>query len=203
MLNKKTVGLQGVSRGGSDRTIRASIDQSGIAKSSLNPRQVDPSRKGGESAVRTKTAQIIRRSFLPVLFPIARDATDSQTSAFIERKTRKVCCPKTCSASRLQVPENIRAHYRVAARPKTDVFDLENCPGVAGSFAAGLVLTECIRQAASLGDEQLRNTASDLDCNTFYGRFRIDSRTGIQTGHRVLLIRWQGDHKVVLPSRSK
>ncbi|MGA8619616.1 MAG: amino acid ABC transporter substrate-binding protein [Candidatus Sulfotelmatobacter sp.] len=73
----------------------------------------------------------------------------------------------------------------------------------AGSFATGLVLTECIRKAASLGDEQLRNTASDLDCNTFYGRFRIDSRTGIQTGHRVLLIRWQGGYKGVLPSRSK
>jgi branched-chain amino acid transport system substrate-binding protein len=70
----------------------------------------------------------------------------------------------------------------------------------AGSFATGLVLTECIRHAASLDDEKLRNTAPDLDCNTFYGRFRIDSRTGIQTGHRVLLIRWQGDHKVVLPS---
>src|SRR6266851_894458 len=37
-------------------------------------------------------------------------------------------------------------------------------------------------------------TASDLDCNTFYGRFRIDSRTGIQTGHCVLLIRWQGGY---------
>ena len=73
----------------------------------------------------------------------------------------------------------------------------------AGSFATGLVLTECIRQAASLDNENLRGTASDLDCNTFYGRFRIDSRTGIQTGHRVLLIRWQGGHKVVLPSRSK
>ncbi len=70
----------------------------------------------------------------------------------------------------------------------------------AGSFATGLVLTECIRRAASLDDEQLRNTASDLDCNTFYGRFRIDSRTGIQTGHSVLLIRWQEGHKVVLPS---
>ena len=73
----------------------------------------------------------------------------------------------------------------------------------AGSFATGLVLTECIRQAASLDDEKLRGTASDLDCNTFYGRFRIDSRTGIQTGHRVLLLRWQGGSKVVLPSRSK
>ena len=70
----------------------------------------------------------------------------------------------------------------------------------AGSFATGLVLTECIRRAASLDDEKLRNTASDLDCNTLYGRFRIDSRTGIQTGHRVLLICWQGGHKVVLTS---
>ena len=70
----------------------------------------------------------------------------------------------------------------------------------AGSFAAGLVLTECIRQAASLDDEKLRSTASDLDCNPFYGRFRIDSRTGIQTGHGVLLIRWQGGYKVVLSS---
>ena len=72
----------------------------------------------------------------------------------------------------------------------------------AGSFATGLVLTECIRQAASLDDEKLRKTAADLDCNTLYGRFRIDPQTGIQTGHRVLLIRWQGGHKVVLPSRS-
>jgi branched-chain amino acid transport system substrate-binding protein len=72
----------------------------------------------------------------------------------------------------------------------------------AGSFATGLVVTECIWRAASLDDEQLRSTASDLDCNTFYGRFRIDSLTGIQTGHRVLLIRWQGGHKVVPPSRS-
>jgi branched-chain amino acid transport system substrate-binding protein len=71
----------------------------------------------------------------------------------------------------------------------------------AGSFATGLLLTECIRHAASLDDDRLRNTASDLDCNTFYGRFRIDSRTGIQTGHRVLLLRWQKGHKVVLPSR--
>jgi len=69
----------------------------------------------------------------------------------------------------------------------------------AGSFATGLVLTECIRRASSLDNEKLRNTASDMDCNTFYGRFRIDARTGIQTGHRALLIRWQGGQKIVLP----
>src|SRR6266702_8343116 len=69
----------------------------------------------------------------------------------------------------------------------------------AGSFAAGLVLTECIRRASSVDDEKLRNTASEVDCNTFYGRFRIDSRSGMQTGHRTLLIRWQGGQKMVLP----
>jgi branched-chain amino acid transport system substrate-binding protein len=73
----------------------------------------------------------------------------------------------------------------------------------AGSFATGLILTECIGRADSLDDEQLRSAVSGLDCNTFYGRFRIDSRTGIQTGHRVLLIRWQGGYKVLLPSSSQ
>jgi len=73
----------------------------------------------------------------------------------------------------------------------------------AGSFATGLVLTECIRRSTSLNDEELRNTAGELDCNTFYGRFRIDSRTGIQTGHRGLLVRWQGGYKVVLPLQFK
>jgi len=68
----------------------------------------------------------------------------------------------------------------------------------AGSFATGLVLTECIRRASSLDDEKLRNTASDMDCNTLYGRFRIDARTGIQTGHQAVLIRWHGGQKLVL-----
>src|SRR5262249_22050521 len=36
----------------------------------------------------------------------------------------------------------------------------------AGSFASGLVLTECIRRAATLDDEALRNAASDYDLNT-------------------------------------
>jgi len=70
----------------------------------------------------------------------------------------------------------------------------------AGSFATGLVLTECILRITTLDDEAVRNAASNLDCNTFYGRFRIDSLTGMQTGHRVLLIRWENGRKVVLSS---
>lgn len=72
----------------------------------------------------------------------------------------------------------------------------------AGCFASGLLLSECIRRAASLDDEQLRRAAPELDCHTLYGRFRINPRSGMQTGHRVLLIRWYGGHKVVLPSMS-
>jgi len=72
----------------------------------------------------------------------------------------------------------------------------------AGSFATGLVLTECIRRTATLDDETLRKAANDSDLNTFYGEFRIDASTGLQTGHRVQLIRWKGGRKVVLPART-
>ena len=68
----------------------------------------------------------------------------------------------------------------------------------AGSFATGLIVTECIRQAASLDSDKLRTTASELDCHTFYGRFRIDTQSGKQVGHRILLLRWQNGKKVVL-----
>lgn len=51
----------------------------------------------------------------------------------------------------------------------------------AGSFATGLIVTKCIRRGASLDDGELRNAACELDCNTFYGRFRNHSRTGMQT----------------------
>ena len=68
----------------------------------------------------------------------------------------------------------------------------------AASFATGVILTECIRRATDLNDEELRNAACDLDCNTLYGRFCIDSQSGKQTGHRVLLVRWESGHKVVL-----
>ena len=61
----------------------------------------------------------------------------------------------------------------------------------AGSFATGLIVTECIRRAASLDSDKLRGAACELDCHTFYGRFRIDAQSGKQLGHRILLVRWQ------------
>ena len=70
----------------------------------------------------------------------------------------------------------------------------------AGAFATGLIVGECIRRAASLDSDELRCVASQLDCNTLYGRFRIDPENGKQRGHRILLVRWQKCTKTVLPA---
>jgi branched-chain amino acid transport system substrate-binding protein len=68
----------------------------------------------------------------------------------------------------------------------------------AAAFAAGLIVEECIRRAQSLEQDKLRDAASRLDGDTFFGRFRIDPSTGRQTGHRILLVQWSGGRKTVL-----
>jgi len=70
----------------------------------------------------------------------------------------------------------------------------------AGSFAVGLIFEECVRQVGSLQDSDLLPAAAELDCFTLYGKFRLDSATGRQVGHRILLVQWDQDHKVVLPA---
>ena len=83
--------------------------------------------------------------------------------------------------------DNFKKHFRIAPDYVA-----------AASFATGVVVTECIHQAASLDDAELRNTISDLHCNTLYGRFSVDADSGKQTGHQMLLVRWQNDQKAVL-----
>ncbi len=69
----------------------------------------------------------------------------------------------------------------------------------AGSFAVGLIFGECVRRAGSLQDNNLLAAAAALDCYTFYGRFRLDSASRRQVGHRILPIQWVQDNKVLLP----
>ena len=45
--------------------------------------------------------------------------------------------------------------------------------------------------------QQVRQ-AREFDCYTLYGRFRLDSVSRQQVGHRILLIQWVRDHKVLL-----
>ena len=70
----------------------------------------------------------------------------------------------------------------------------------AGSFALGLIFGECVQRAGSLRDNNLLAAAAELDCYTFYGKFRLDSASRRQVGHRILLTQWVRDHKVLLPT---
>jgi branched-chain amino acid transport system substrate-binding protein len=70
----------------------------------------------------------------------------------------------------------------------------------AGSFALGLIFGECVRHAGALQNSDLLAAAAELDCFTLYGRFRLDSAAGRQVGHRILLVQWDQDHKVLLPT---
>jgi hypothetical protein len=71
----------------------------------------------------------------------------------------------------------------------------------AQAFAIGVVLTDCLRRAASLGDESLLRAAHALKTTTLYGRFRLDPLTSRQIGHRVLLVQWRDGRKVVISGR--
>ena len=68
----------------------------------------------------------------------------------------------------------------------------------AGAYASVLIAAECVRHMGSIDNDALRSAASQLNCNTFYGRFQIDRPTGKQLGHRVCLVRWRDSAKTVL-----
>jgi branched-chain amino acid transport system substrate-binding protein len=70
----------------------------------------------------------------------------------------------------------------------------------AQAYAAGLVLEHCVAQAGTWTDAALRDQACELDCQTFYGRFRLASETGAQTGHETVLVQWQrGAKRLIWP----
>jgi branched-chain amino acid transport system substrate-binding protein len=69
---------------------------------------------------------------------------------------------------------------------------------MAQAYAGGLVAQRCLEIAGTLDQHALRQAASTLDCTTFYGRYRIDPRTGRQVGHRMPVIRWQDGRRMVV-----
>jgi branched-chain amino acid transport system substrate-binding protein len=69
---------------------------------------------------------------------------------------------------------------------------------MAQAYAGGLVAQRCLEIAGTLDQHALRQVASTLDFITFYGRYRIDSRTGRQLGHRMPVVQWQDGRKVIV-----
>ncbi|MDP2674330.1 MAG: amino acid ABC transporter substrate-binding protein [Dehalococcoidia bacterium] len=68
----------------------------------------------------------------------------------------------------------------------------------AQAYAACLIAQHCLEEAGSADDEALWRAACALDCTTFFGRFRINPRTGIQDRHEMVWVQWQGGRRVVV-----
>ena len=66
------------------------------------------------------------------------------------------------------------------------------------AYAACLIAQHCLEEAGSADDEAVWRAACALDCTTFFGRFKINPRTGIQSGHEMVWVQWQGGRKVVV-----
>jgi branched-chain amino acid transport system substrate-binding protein len=68
------------------------------------------------------------------------------------------------------------------------------------AFAAGLLCARCLRDSGASEDAAQLAAARQLSCTTLYGRFRIDPSSGLQVGHRALIVQWQhGTRRVVWP----
>jgi branched-chain amino acid transport system substrate-binding protein len=66
------------------------------------------------------------------------------------------------------------------------------------AYAACLIAQRCLEETGNADDEALWRAACAFDCTTFFGRFRINPRTGIQVGHEMVWVQWQGGRKVVV-----
>ncbi|MEM7009451.1 MAG: amino acid ABC transporter substrate-binding protein [Thermodesulfobacteriota bacterium] len=67
----------------------------------------------------------------------------------------------------------------------------------AQGYNIGLVLEKCIECAKTLEDKALRQTAKSLEFDTFYGKFKTDSK-GNQIGHKMVVVQWQNSQKVIV-----
>lgn len=71
----------------------------------------------------------------------------------------------------------------------------------AEAYAAGLVLQKAIEEAGSLDSDKIRNTINNLEFTSFFGKFKIDTQTGLQIGHKMVIIQIQnGERRIVAPS---
>ena len=79
-------------------------------------------------------------------------------------------------------------------------FGLEPDYPAAQAYAAGLIAARCVEIAGSFDDDALRQAAAALDLSTFYGRFRLDPRSGQQVGHTMVVAQWlAGQKQIVWP----
>ncbi|MEO8973178.1 MAG: ABC transporter substrate-binding protein [Ktedonobacteraceae bacterium] len=70
----------------------------------------------------------------------------------------------------------------------------------AQAFAAGILYARCLRETGDTHDEGIQTAAQKLACQTLFGKFQLDPKNGLQTGHQVVIVQWQqGQRRVVWP----
>lgn len=69
---------------------------------------------------------------------------------------------------------------------------------MAQAYAVGVVIQRCVEVCGGLEDAELRRVAGTLDFTTFYGRFRIDAKTGRPVGKPALLVQWRQGRKAIV-----
>lgn len=71
----------------------------------------------------------------------------------------------------------------------------------AEAYAAGLVLQKAIEETGSLDSDDIRDVINNLEFTTFFGRFKINPETGLQIGHKMVIVQIQNrERRIVYPS---
>jgi branched-chain amino acid transport system substrate-binding protein len=68
----------------------------------------------------------------------------------------------------------------------------------AQAYAAGLLTMAAIRTAESVDSARIRAAFSDLRTTTFFGDFAIERGSGLQVGHKMVLVQWHSGCKVII-----
>ena len=68
----------------------------------------------------------------------------------------------------------------------------------AGAGAAPLALARAVEIANSVDSDKVREAFNNLHFMTFFGDFKIDPETGLQTAHSMVTVQWQGGKKVIV-----
>jgi Periplasmic binding protein len=66
----------------------------------------------------------------------------------------------------------------------------------AAALSAGIVWQRCVQDAGTVESAPVLAASQRLDTTTFFGRFRVDGVTGVQTGHQIRVVQWQGAQRV-------
>jgi hypothetical protein len=94
------------------------------------------------------------------------------------------------------------AAYAGARRASPLIGGLPEYPAAQAAAAAALG-AHCVEVAGTGRAPSVWSVAAGLDSSTFFGRFRIDPRSGLQLGHEMVLVRWTDEGRLSRPGRSR